>query len=72
MGYADLIRTLQTLPQDKQAEVFDFVDFLAARARVEWQTMPTSTGARPIAAFLQQPFRVESFQPLSRDDANAR
>ncbi len=31
MGYADLIRKLQALPRDKQAEVFDFVDFLASR-----------------------------------------
>ena len=69
MGYADLIRTLQALPQDKQAEVFDFVDFLAMRSGVEVEV----TGmVRPIIAFLDQPFRVESFQPLSRDDANAR
>ena len=31
MGHSDLIRTLQTLPPDKQAEVADFVDYLAAR-----------------------------------------
>lgn len=31
MGYAELIKKLQTLPEDKQAEVFDFVEFLAAR-----------------------------------------
>lgn len=72
MGYAELIRTLQALPQDKQAEVFDFVDFLAARARVESQAARPSIDVRPITAFFQQPFQVESFQPLSRDDANAR
>ncbi|MDZ7855044.1 hypothetical protein [Sphaerotilus sp.] len=73
MGYADLIRTLQALPQDKQAEVFDFVDFLAARARREGRVdATTSADVQPITAFFQRPFRVESFQPLSRDEANAR
>ncbi|MEQ1534139.1 MAG: DUF2281 domain-containing protein [Sideroxydans sp.] len=41
MGYAELIQTLQTLPQEKQSEVFDFVAFLAnkaqqGRAQTEW------------------------------------
>jgi hypothetical protein len=31
MGYAELIERLQVLPQDKQAEVFDFVEFLSRR-----------------------------------------
>ena len=31
MGYAELIERLQALPRDKQAEVFDFVEFLCAR-----------------------------------------
>ena len=32
MGYAELIQLrLQTLPQDKQAEVYDFVEFIATR-----------------------------------------
>lgn len=31
MGYAELIEKLQALPMDKQDEVFDFVEFLAAR-----------------------------------------
>ena len=31
MGHFELIRTLQTLPLDKQAEVVDFVEYLAAR-----------------------------------------
>lgn len=34
MGYAELIERLQALPQDKQAEVFDFVEFLSARSGV--------------------------------------
>jgi len=31
MGYAELIERLQALPQDKQAEVFDLVEFLSQR-----------------------------------------
>ena len=31
MGYAELIERLQALPQEKQIEVFDFVEFLSAR-----------------------------------------
>jgi len=34
MGYAELIEKLQALPMDKQDEVFDFVEFLAARCGV--------------------------------------
>ena len=31
MSYAELLEKLQSLPSDKQAEVFDFVEFLSAR-----------------------------------------
>ncbi|MFA7239324.1 MAG: hypothetical protein WC091_04365 [Sulfuricellaceae bacterium] len=32
MGYAELVhQRLQTLPQEKQAEVYDFVEFIATR-----------------------------------------
>ncbi len=31
MGHAELIEKLQALPAEKQAEVFDFVEFLAVR-----------------------------------------
>ena len=35
MGYAELIhQRLQTLPQEKQAEVYDFVEFIATRVHV--------------------------------------
>jgi hypothetical protein len=33
MGYAELIETLQNMPEDKRAEVFDFVEFLAAKSK---------------------------------------
>jgi hypothetical protein len=31
MGYAELISKLDALPREKRAEVFDYVEFLAAR-----------------------------------------
>ena len=31
MGYVELINKLETLPREKQAEVIEFVDFLAER-----------------------------------------
>ena len=31
MGYAELLKAVQSLPKEKQSEVFDFVTFLAAR-----------------------------------------
>lgn len=34
MGYAELLKTVQSLPREKQSEVFDFVTFLAARCGV--------------------------------------
>jgi hypothetical protein len=40
MGYAELISKLAALPREKQAEVFEFVEFLSARCN-------TSTG-KPI------------------------
>lgn len=32
MGYAELISKLEALPREKQAEVFEFVEFLLARS----------------------------------------
>lgn len=34
MRHMDLIAILQSLPRDKQAEVFDFVEFIAAKSGV--------------------------------------
>ena len=34
MGYAELLKTVQSLPKEKQSEVFDFVAYLAARCGV--------------------------------------
>jgi hypothetical protein len=40
MGYAELISKLEILPRDKQAEVFDFVEFLTARCAPTTNTPP--------------------------------
>ena len=41
MSYAQLIEKLQALPEAKQAEVFDFVEFLASRTQTERSEEPT-------------------------------
>ena len=48
MGYAELIQQrLQTLPPEKQAEVYDFVEFLATRSQV---VIPLDTAQRKKSA----------------------
>lgn len=73
MGYAELIERLQALPQDKQIEVFDFVEFLSTRcgnsgetllARTDW------TNAEFSAMAMAQALRGIDDDPIaySRDD----
>ena len=71
MGYAELIEKLHTLPEDKQAEVFDFVDFLANRNQVESQK-ETTLEQSSLAEMMKNPMKLTDFTPLSRDEANAR
>jgi len=72
MGYAELIeKKLLTLPEAKQAEVFDFVEFLAARNQTERSEEHTLANSS-LAAMMKNPLRVTGFTPLSRDEANAR
>lgn len=72
MGYAELIeKKLLTLPEAKQAEVFDFVEFLAARNQTERSEEHTLANSS-LAAMMKSPLRVTGFTPLSRDEANAR
>ena len=77
MGYAELIERLQTLPREKQAEVFDFVEFLVARSgplagksldHVEW------TDAEFSAMSIQQALRGIEDDPVAytRDDLRER
>jgi hypothetical protein len=74
MGYVELIETLKTLPQEKQAEVFDFVDFLALRAGLPRPATDQAKPAppRPLASYLAAPFQVPDFTALTREEANAR
>lgn len=80
MTYADLIQQrLQTLSPAQQAEVFDFVEFLASRraavklpAAPAPQAVPATVGQSAAASWFSHPIQVPAFTPLSRDEANAR
>lgn len=74
MSYAELIKRLQALPAAQQAEVFDFVDFLASRqAAAQTVAAPVTTLRQsPLAAWLDKPMVVPGFKPLSREEANER
>jgi len=72
MGYAELIeKKLLTLPEAKQAEVYDFVDFLATRIQAE-RREEHSLANSSLAGMMKNPLQVTGFIPLSRDEANAR
>jgi len=71
MGYADLISRLQGLPETKQAEVFDFVEFLVQRNQAEQQAVKTLADSS-LATMMKNPIRVSQFKPMTRDEANAR
>lgn len=71
MSYAEFIEKLQTLPEAKQAEVFDFVDFLANRNQVE-RGQEKTLAESSLAALIEKPLVVAGFTPLSRDEANVR
>ncbi len=70
MGYAEIIEKLQKLPEEKQAEVLDFVEFLAARLHREPFSSSPQGGA--LAELRAHPFLVKDFRPMSREEANAR
>jgi hypothetical protein len=77
MTYADLIQQrLQTLSLAQQAEVFDFVEFLASRrAALAADARPAPAGEpspERLPMWLDASKRVPAFEPLSRDEANAR
>jgi hypothetical protein len=71
MSYAELIEKLQTLPEAKQAEVFDFVEFLANRNQVEC-SQKKILAKSSLASLITNPLVVADFTPLSREEANAR
>lgn len=72
MSYAELIeKKLLTLSQSKQAEVFDFVEFLSTRDSPENHEEHTLEKSS-LAAMMKNPQQVAGFTPLSRDESNAR
>ena len=71
MSYAELIERLQTLPEAKQAEVFDFVEFLANRNQLEHDQQKTLAESS-LASMMKNPLLVADFTLLSREEANAR
>lgn len=70
MGFAEIIEKLQNLPEDKQAEVLDFVEFLAARQHRE--PLPAAVRGGALAELRAHPFQLKNFRPMSREEANAR
>ena len=71
MSYAELIERLQTLPEAKQAEVFDFVEFLANRNQAKLGEEHSLTKSS-LAGMIKNPLLVPGFTPLGREEANAR
>ena len=71
MEYADLMSRLQALPEAKQAEVFDFVEFLVQRNQAEQEGHKTLADSS-LMALMKNPLRVSQFTPMTRDEANAR
>lgn len=72
MGYADIIaREANSLPEEKQAEVLDFIEFLKIRQHREEKTSVPMT-AKEIEGFFRS-FDVDtSGFKFNREEANAR
>lgn len=72
MGYAELVAKLQTPPVEKQAEVFDFVDFLAARC-ARGQAMAAEWTDADFSRFaLIQGQADQADDPVEYDDRDLR
>ncbi|WP_377811511.1 DUF2281 domain-containing protein (plasmid) [Azospirillum sp. A29] len=71
MGYAELIKKLQALPEDKQTEVFDFVEFLAARFAASKEAGSDEWSGKQFSEFsMEQAMRGMEDDPVTygRDD----
>ncbi|MEO7854939.1 MAG: hypothetical protein ABIR94_22225 [Rubrivivax sp.] len=74
MSHAELIRRLQALPAAQQAAVADPVEFLANR-HAPTEVAPPAAGPlsqSQLVVWLDKPFKVPGFVPMSREVANAR
>ncbi len=57
MGYTELIDMLETLPRERQEEVFDFAEFLALRCRAVGKETTDGPG-NLLVNFLDHPVKV--------------
>lgn len=71
MDYPALIEKLQSLPEAKQATIFDFVDFLHDRYQTGHRPEKTLAES-PLATLINNPLLVDDFKPMSREEANER
>ena len=71
MKQAELVETLNQLPANKQDEVLDFARFLVQQAH-QTDAVAKTLADSALAQWINQPLGVPAFQPLSREDANAR
>ena len=69
MGFAELIETMNKLPADKQAEVIDFAQFVASK--YQQLSEPVTTVSASLISLMKNPV-ISSFEPMTREDANAR
>ncbi len=73
MGHAGLIEKLETLPDEKRVEVFDFVDYLAARFASHRAPAVHHRTDREFADMaMQQALRGMADDPVLYGDADLR
>jgi hypothetical protein len=73
MGYAELIEKLETLPDEKRNEVFDFVDYLATRfAGHQAPAIGRWTDREFADMAMQQALRGMDDDPVIYNDADLR
>jgi hypothetical protein len=69
MNITELIVKVQKLSVEKQAEVFNFVKNLESGNNEVKGDLPRKAF---LSKFINHPIVVDSFKPLSRDEANER
>ncbi|MBK1724529.1 DUF2281 domain-containing protein [Thiocystis violacea] len=73
MSYAELIDKLKTLPDEKRTEVFDFVDYLAARFASHGAPAVDQWTDREFSGMaMQQALRGMDDDPVIYGDADLR
>lgn len=73
MNYTSLINKLQVLPEGKQLEVFDFVEYLADRFASSSQTRLTEWSERDFSALsMTQAMRGMEDEPTQYTEADLK